>query len=101
MNDEAPDPLRARNRTPLAPTIRPSFGFGTSKISVFLYAIVAVAMAGYGIYQIKVQHLDIGNWRVLVSFGGALYFAVRVGFMFVSQWIDRDDDDDDTKKDGA
>ena len=89
---------RTTTRLPFPPTIRPSLSLGGSGgVSVFLYAIVAVALIGYGLYQMKAQRLDLGNWRVLVALGGAIYFAVRAAMIGASRWISRNDDDD--KKD--
>jgi hypothetical protein len=94
------NPLLAKSRLPFSPTIRPSLAGGQGGVSVLLYAIVAVVLAGYGLYQIKVLHLDLSNWRVLIALGGAGYFVVRAAMMLAIKRIDKNDDEGDGDETG-
>ena len=72
----------------------------TGGLSGVLYAVAALALGGFAIYQMRVQGFALTELRVIVAWAGAAWFAFRAVMMFTNGFTRKADDDDKTGEKG-
>jgi len=91
MNEDK-SPFEVKARLPFSPTIKPSFAGASGSLSAILYAVAALLLAGFAVYQMRVQGQPLGSLRVMVTFAGAGWFAVRTIMLLTMGRGSRGDD---------
>jgi hypothetical protein len=86
------NPFDVKARLPFSPTIKPSFAGASGGLSAIVYAIATLLLAGFAIYQMKVQDQPLTSLRVLATLALSVWFAVRTVMLLTMGRKERGDD---------